>query len=358
MQTARHVIERRVTVVVPTRNRRALLARALTSVAAQVAVEVELVVVDEASTDDTRSYLGSPAAPPATVVRNDEPVGVARARNQGLAAASGPWVAFLDDDDLWAPERLSAQLDALERAPAAGWATSAAVVVDDALRVIGAQRPPRDGVLPAGILAYNCIPGGASGVLARTDLVREAGGFDPGFRILADWDLWTRLALVSPLATVWRPHVAYVLHGANMTARPRGFDAELDRVRTKHAAARAAAGVELDEDAWARWFAEVARRGGSRRLPAITYARLAVRRRRPWLALKGLSVAVRPGWVERLNAHRRETMEPGWLDEAEAWLTPFATPPHRDPATPGTDGSYDARGTSVTTTHHDERPRG
>lgn len=333
--------DRRVTVVVTTRNRRGLLERALASVAAQVGVDVELVVVDEASTDDTASYLDSQEAPSVRVLRNDVPVGVARARNQGLEAASAPWVAFLDDDDLWAPERLSAQLDALEGAPAAGWAVSGAVVVDDALRVVGAQRPPREGVIPAGVLAYNCIPGGASGVLARTDLVLDAGGFDPVFRILADWDLWTRLALTSSLATVWRPHVAYVFHGANMTAQPRGFDIELERIRAKHAAARAEAGVELDVDAWARWFAEVARRGGSRLVPAATYARLAARRRRPVLALKGLSMAVRPGWVARLNAYRQRTMDPGWLEEAERWLEasrahppPAADRPTDEPAAP------------------------
>lgn len=323
MQTALLVVDRRVSVVVPTRNRMGLLARALASVAAQVEVEVEAVVVDDGSDDGTAAFVRSLTTPRVQLLHNEAPVGVARARNQGLVVATSPWVAFLDDDDLWAPERLSGQLDALERAPAAGWAASGAVVVDDALRVIGAQRPPRDGVLPAGILAYNCIPGGASGVLARTALVREAGGFDPALRILADWDLWTRLALAAPLATVWRPHVAYVLHGANMTARPRGFDDELGLVRSKHAQARSDAGVDLDEDAWARWFAEVARRGGARLGPAATYARLAVRRRRPWLALKGLSVAIRPGWVERLNAHRRESMEPGWLEEADAWLDAF-----------------------------------
>jgi len=191
------------------------------------------------------------------------------------------------------------------------------------------------------VLAYNCIPGGASGVLARTDLVLDAGGFDPVFRILADWDLWTRLALTSSLATVWRPHVAYVFHGANMTAQPRGFDIELERIRAKHAAARAEAGVELDVDAWARWFAEVARRGGSRLVPAATYARLAARRRRPVLALKGLSMAVRPGWVARLNAYRQRTMDPGWLEEAERWLEasrahppPGADRPTDEPAAP------------------------
>ncbi len=309
-----------VTVVIPTRNRRPLLERSLASTLGQVDVEIEVVVIDDGSEDTTPEFLEGITDPRVRFVRNEAPAGVTHARNAGIALARAPWVAFLDDDDLWAPERLSLQLRALAAAPESRWAVSGAVVANAKLEIIGAQRPPREGTLPAGLLRYNCVPGGASGVVAATSLVRELGGFDSRFRIVSDWDMWTRLALASPAATVSRPHIAYVLHGANMTARPDGFADELELMRTKHAEARVKHGVEIDTDAWERWFAEVARRGGKRWSPFLTYSRLAARRARPLLVAKGLAIALRPGWVSRLERHRLETMEPAWRTEAERWL--------------------------------------
>jgi glycosyltransferase involved in cell wall biosynthesis len=309
-----------VTVVIPTRNRRALLERSLASVLGQLEVSLEVVVIDDGSDDSTHAFLAGLDDPRVRFKRNEAATGVTEARNAGIELARTPWIAFLDDDDLWAPRRLAAQLGAMAATGECRWAMTGAVVANARLEIIGAQRPPREGELPAAILRYNCVPGGASGVIASTALVRELGGFDSRFRILGDWDLWTRLALASPAATVVRPHVAYVLHGANMTARPEGFAQELELMRTKHAGARVEHHVELDTDGWERWFAEVARRGGERWSPLLTYSRLALRRRRPLLFAKGLAVAFRPGWVDRLERHRLETMEPAWRTEAESWL--------------------------------------
>lgn len=319
-------VEPAVSVVIPTRNRRELLARALAGVLGQRAVTVEVIVVDDASDDGTACDLAALPAGTVTVIGNAEPAGVSRARNAGLAAARGRWVAFLDDDDVWAPDRLRAQLEELARRPGAGWACVASVVVDASLRIIGAQHPPRAEELPGSILRYNAVPGGASGVLASTELVRELGGFDPRLRILADWDLWIRLALRSPLATVDRPLVAYVLHGANMTSTPAGFAGELERIRAVYADARAELGVELNEAGWSDWFAELERRGGRRLRPGLGLVRRAVAERRPELVLKGASLTFRPGWVERRNRFRLEALDPAWRLEAEEWLRMVAVP--------------------------------
>jgi glycosyltransferase involved in cell wall biosynthesis len=313
-------VDPEVSVVIPTRNRRALLGRSLASALGQQGVRLEVVVVDEASGDGTAAYLGSLSDRRICVVRNEAPVGVSRARNAGLAVARGPWVAFLDDDDLWAPDRVRAQLDELAGRPDAGWSCTASVVVDSALRILGAQHPPPQESLPGRILRYNAVPGGASGVLARTELVRDLGGFDSQLRILADWDLWIRLVLRSPLATVDRPLVAYVLHGSNMTSAPTGFADELERIRTAYASERSRYGVELNEAGWSEWFAELERRAGKRLRPGLGLARRAVSERRPELALKGISMALRPGWVERRNRFRLDAMDPAWRRAAESWL--------------------------------------
>lgn len=297
----------------------------MTSALGQRGVGLEVIVVDDASEDGTAAYLAALPASPVSVIRNAEPVGVARARNAGLAAARARWVAFLDDDDVWAPDRLRAQLEELARRPDAGWACVASVVVDAGLRIVGGQHPPAPESLPGSVLRYNAVPGGASGVLASAELVRELGGFDPRLRILADWDLWIRLALRSPLAAVDRPLVAYVLHGANMTSAPTGFADELDRIRATYEDARAAHGVELNDAGWSDWFAELERRGGTRLRPGLGLARRAVAERRPRLVLKGVSMALRPGWVERRNRFRLDAMDPAWRREAEEWLRAIPT---------------------------------
>jgi len=311
-----------VSVVIPTRNRRALLARALSTVLGQDAAELEVIVVDEASADDTPDWLAALGDPRVVVVRHEAAQGVARARNAGIARASASWVAFVDDDDLWAPSKLVAQLDALARDEGASWALAGAVIVDARLRIRAAQRVvARERFLPL-LLGHNVVPGGASGVVAATEAVRDAGGFDPELRIMADWDLWIRLALASPPAAVDRPLVAYVLHGENMTSEPAGFRRELEYIRRKHARARAELGIELNDRGWSEWLSEVQRRSGLRLAPALVQARLAVTHRRPRAAARAAAMALWPGWLDRRDAWRIRHMPAAWHDEAESWLAP------------------------------------
>src|SRR5437867_300620 len=142
-----------VSVVIPTRNRQRLLRRALGSVLAQRQVDIEVLVVDEASEDGTADFVRAIADPRVVLVRHDAPRGVAAARNAGLARARAPWVAFLDDDDVWAPTKLALQLAA---APAVGasWVCVGAVVVNEALRIVSGT-PPTNSCDVAKLLAFN-----------------------------------------------------------------------------------------------------------------------------------------------------------------------------------------------------------
>ena len=101
-----------VSVVVPTRNRSALLALTLHSVFRQQDVDLEVIVVDDASADDTAAVLRTIADPRLRLIRHETSQGVSAARNRGAAQARGEWIAFLDDDDLWAPAKLALQLRA------------------------------------------------------------------------------------------------------------------------------------------------------------------------------------------------------------------------------------------------------
>ena len=119
----------RVTVIIPTRNRAQLLKVAVGSVLAQRGVDLEIVVVDEGSTDETPSLLGRIEGGHVRVIRHDSPRGVAAARNAGIAAANAPWLAFLDDDDFWCPDKLQLQLEALAAEPGAAWCCVGSLVV-------------------------------------------------------------------------------------------------------------------------------------------------------------------------------------------------------------------------------------
>ena len=129
------------TVVIPTRNRRELLLSTLRSVLAQREVDVDVVVVDEGSDDGTADAVRLLGEPRARVVRHDTPKGLPAARNAGLAEATAEWIAFCDDDDLWAPDKLALQLAAARRASAV-WCCAGAVEIDPDLHVVGWQRSP------------------------------------------------------------------------------------------------------------------------------------------------------------------------------------------------------------------------
>ena len=99
-------------IVIPTRNRSGLLQTTIRSALRQRDVAFEVIVVDEGSTDDTTAVLAGIRDVRLQVIRHDTPRGLSVARNHGAEKARGEWLAFLDDDDLWAPEKLIQQLRA------------------------------------------------------------------------------------------------------------------------------------------------------------------------------------------------------------------------------------------------------
>jgi len=310
-------------VVIPTRDRRPLLARALRSVLAQQRVDVEVVVVDDGSGDDTGAYLTALADPRLVVISHGEGQGVAAARNAGVARATGPWVAFVDDDDVWAPTKLFSQLSALSAAPSAAWACTDAVLVNADLEVMGPQHGPSEPDVADALLARNVVPGGASGVVVATSLVREVGGFDPGLATLADWDLWIRLALASPLVCVPMPLVAYRVHAGAMAHDVSRAEAELRQVAAKYGDIRAARGVEVDEAFWLWYFGQLHLRAGRHASAARAHARLAwsYRQHRRWaLAAVGL---VWPGVQSLRDRRDRARVPKAWRADVEAWLGPM-----------------------------------
>jgi glycosyltransferase involved in cell wall biosynthesis len=205
-----------VSIVIPTRNRSTLLALTLRSVLCQRNVDLEVVIVDEASTDDTPALLASVRDPRVRVIRHDTPRGVSTARNRGAAAAHADWIAFLDDDDLWAPNKLALQLEAA-RASGALWAYVGHININMHDVVTGGAPPLCPGALVEELPRHNVVPGGCSGVMVSRKGLAIAGMFDERLQALADWDLWLRLSHVGTPACVPQPLVAYRVHGQQMS---------------------------------------------------------------------------------------------------------------------------------------------
>ena len=292
--TAVHLVDRPgVSVVVPTHNRRDLLEETLDSVFEQRGVFVEVIVVDDGSSDDTSTFLASVPDPRLRTIVHENSLGVATARNTGLRAASKPWVAFIDDDDLWAPEKLATQVSAMERSGDARWPCSAAIIINEHRLPIRHQPPLARRDLAEVLLARNVIPGGASGVVAATDLAREVGGFDPRFSVLADWDFWIRLGLASPVATVSRVLHAYRIHPDGMSITT-DVGPELRLIEDKYVSERQARGVVFDRPAMTVWVGDRQQRAGLRLPAAESYLRSVPRISRAKAALKAAEVLLWP----------------------------------------------------------------
>jgi glycosyltransferase involved in cell wall biosynthesis len=266
-----------VSVVIGTRNRAELLRRTLRTVLWQTHRNLEVLVVDDGSTDATAHVAGDHPDSRVTLVRRDESGGVARARNDGLARARGDLVAFTDDDDLWAPEKVASQLAALARRPGAGWSCVSTVVVDTALRAVQWQPAPRGGWVEPAILEVNLVPGGASGVLCRTELAREVGGFDPGFRHFADWDLWIRLARAAELAPVDEPMLAYLRHDSMSNVAAFKYE-DVELMEARYRDRRHELGVPSPVGHNLHWIGLTSLRGAIRRPPSPPTAGLGPRR--------------------------------------------------------------------------------
>jgi glycosyltransferase involved in cell wall biosynthesis len=307
-----------VTVVVPTRNRAEVLRATLHTILHQREVDLRLIVVDEASSDHTAATLQALDDPRLTVVRNDDPRGTAGARNTGLALVDTPWVAFCDDDDLWAPDKLRSQLDVVD--DTVRWCCVGTVLVDEELTVLDHQ-PVLSGDVLDTLLAMNRVPGGGSGVLVSTDLLREVGGFTEELRNSEDWDCWISLAARSPLAAVDRPLVGYRIWSNSMSRDMERMEAAFDRITGRHAQLAAVRGVAPDREAHDEYLARQQVRSHRRLAAAKGYGRVARRggSARNW-ARAAVALAA-PSLLDRVGTDRAMRRVPeAWRVEAETWL--------------------------------------
>ncbi|CAA9889564.1 Glycosyl transferase family 2 [Candidatus Methylobacter favarea] len=180
-----------VSVFIPTKNRLELLARAINSVKAQTYKNIEIIVVDDGSTDETWSYLQQQNQTSGTVIiRNEESQGACAARNAAILASTGNFVTGLDDDDYFAPDRID---QFVKR-----WETSESVAgLFDSVQIITANgrviRHQKQVVTYQNLRKTNLV---GSLVFAPRSHYIEAGLFDKAMPAWQDWDLWIRMARI------------------------------------------------------------------------------------------------------------------------------------------------------------------
>ena len=194
-----------VSVIIPAYNSEDFIRRAIDSVLAQTRPAAEIIVVDDGSTDNTREIVQSYGPPVQYLYQAN--AGPGAARNTGIRQARSVWIAFLDSDDEWLPEKLQVQLDLLQRHPELVWATSNFIrcLCEDNRR--GPEMDPAQAEkLLAGrehidsyFTAYIAGAGGWTGSkIIRRKVFDQIGYFQVGLHRTEDMDLWCRIAFRWP----------------------------------------------------------------------------------------------------------------------------------------------------------------
>lgn len=238
----------RISVIIPTHNRRHLLGRAIESVLKQSYRDFRLVIVDDASTDGTETFLRGLCDPRIDVIRHDRNQGAAAARNTGIRHADSEFVAFLDSDDEWLEPKLARQMaafDARDERPG--------VVYTRFRKIDWHYEPPVErcsGDIRNAILVQNCV-GTASTAMLRRECFEDGLAFDGALDGSEDWDLWIRLSERWPFRYVPEVLVHYHPQPVSLTADRSAALRAHERLFAKHADRIAA----LDPSTRARhWF--------------------------------------------------------------------------------------------------------
>ncbi|HBQ96754.1 MAG: glycosyltransferase family 2 protein [Sulfobacillus benefaciens] len=206
-----------VSVIVPAYNAESTIREALESVYRQSYKNLEVIVVDDGSTDTTRDIVGNGF--PQALLKSSENQGPSHARNMGIEASHGKWIAFLDADDVWHPDKIAHQVDVAQTDPSIG------LVASDWIRHPEFADVPK--ALPVSHVAYHDLlilnRFQTSTVLVLSSVVHSLNGFDYHVDGAEDWDLWLRVAQRVRVVKVDWPLVAY-------RDVPTGYSKDLWRV--------------------------------------------------------------------------------------------------------------------------------
>ena len=208
----------RVSVVIPTYNSLQYLPFAVESALNQTFVDIEIIIINDGSTDRTEEW-GLQQSDPRLKLITQENLGKSAARNAGIEAARGDYIAFLDADDLWEPTKLEMQVNCLDKSPHIGLVYTWTVLADRDGRPTGHLISSRAaGDVWKDLVCRNILACGST-PLVRRNCFEVTGLFSPDLPFAQDWDMWIRLAAHYPFAVIEKPLVRYRRHENNTSRK-------------------------------------------------------------------------------------------------------------------------------------------
>ncbi|MGC8861386.1 MAG: glycosyltransferase family 2 protein [Armatimonadota bacterium] len=206
-----------ISIVLPVHNGERYLRESVESCLAQTWENIELIVVDDASTDSTAEIVRSYDDPRIRLITNSRNLGLPASLNAGFAAAAGEFFTWTSDDNLYAPDGIAALVEGLRNNPRAALAYGSFYLIDEQGRVIGKKDCPPPAYLPR----ENVV--GAYFVYRR-ETAEAVGPYDPDMRLAEDYDYWLRMYRRFPIVRCDADGYYYRVHSASLTGTSRERD--------------------------------------------------------------------------------------------------------------------------------------
>jgi len=199
-----------ISVIIPTFNRRQVLGRAIDSVLTQTRPADEIIIIDDGSTDSTELYIRETYPDIQYIYQSNK--GISYSRNQGIRAAKGDWLAFLDSDDQWLPKKLENQSEALNNQPLYNFCHSNEIWIRNGRRVNQGNKHEKAG----GNIFQRCLPHcviSPSSVIIHRSIFDSFGLFDESLPVCEDYDLWLRICAFIPV--LYLPEAQIIKYGGH-----------------------------------------------------------------------------------------------------------------------------------------------
>lgn len=224
-----------ISVIIPTKNRQQFIGRAIKSVLAQTYQDFEILVVDDGSTDQTQEVLKTFPDPRILFIRHEHSRGGAAARNTGIAASGGRYIAFLDDDDEWLPEKLARQVSVIASGghSLGGVCTGHVKVDEESGKIIEEWIPTQRGNLSKEIFYKNCLST-TSSLIFKKEVFEKVGLFDEALKSFQDYDMWVRIAQHFSFDYIQEPLVKYYWHSIQIWNDLNALSKGVERILLKH----------------------------------------------------------------------------------------------------------------------------
>jgi len=211
-----------VSVVIPTFNRSEFLSRALNSILSQTLPPYEVIIVDDGSTDDTHELIKTSF--PTVTYLYQKNSGVSAARNRGINHAKGEWIAFLDSDDEWHPEKLLKQIDVMQNNPDSKICHTDEIWIRNEKRINQMDKHQKYG----GWIFQKCLPLcciSPSNVMIHRSVFDEVGFFDESLPVCEDYDMWLRITSRYPVLFLDEPLITkFGGHADQLSQKYWGMD--------------------------------------------------------------------------------------------------------------------------------------